>query len=78
VRDWSVKKTIFGKPVAMDIGDRVGTLPKVIAEPDKPMSFVRVGHYNAATAVEQIGFVAAKLILTGGSREAIQVRSHFR
>jgi hypothetical protein len=72
VRGWSVKKAVFRKPVAMDIGDRVGTVP------DKPISIVGVCHYNVAIPVEQIGFVAAKLILAGGSREAIRVRSHFR
>jgi hypothetical protein len=78
VRGWSVKRPLFEKLVAMDIGDRVGTLHDVITEPDKPISFVGVCHYSVAIPVEKIGFVAATLILAGGSREAIQVRSHFR
>jgi sporulation protein YlmC with PRC-barrel domain len=86
VRGWSVKKSILGKPVVNDNGERIGVVHDIIIAPDKSASFAiiaahqfaGVSEHDVAIPIEQLDFVKGQLTLPGGTREAIKAMPAFK
>src|ERR1700678_4048627 len=86
VRGWSVKKSILGKPVVNDNGERIGVVHDIIIAPDKSASFAiiaahqfaGVSEHDVAIPIEQLDFVKGQLTLPGGTREAIKAIPAFQ
>jgi sporulation protein YlmC with PRC-barrel domain len=77
---WSVKKTLMGKTVYNDAGQKVGKVEDLIISPDRNVSFVIVGaggfigigRHDVAVPVDQIQDRAGKLVMAGATQETIK------
>jgi sporulation protein YlmC with PRC-barrel domain len=86
VRGWSVKKAFLGKQVVNDNGEQIGVVHDIIIAPDKSASFAivaahqfaGVSQHDVAIPIEQLDFVKGKLILAGGTRDAIKAMPSFQ
>ncbi|MBP6530030.1 MAG: PRC-barrel domain-containing protein [Burkholderiales bacterium] len=82
---WSVKKTLMGKSVYNDAGQKVGTVQDLIISPDRNVSyvivgaggFVGIGRHDVAIPVVQIQDRAGKLIMAGATKDAIKALPRF-
>lgn len=82
---WSVKKTLLGKNVYNDAGDKVGKVTDLIIDPARNVSFVIVGaggfigigRHDVAIPVQQIQDNGGKLLLSGASKASIQAMPTF-
>ena len=82
---WSVKKTLMGKSVYNDAGQKVGTVQDLIISPDRNVSyvivgaggFVGIGRHDVAIPVVQIQDHAGKLIMAGATKDAIKALPRF-
>ena len=85
VGGWSVKKSFLGKPVVNDHGDEIGVLHDIIIAPDQSASYViiaahqfaGISEHDVAIPVGQLDFAKGKLMLAGGTREAIKAMPRF-
>jgi hypothetical protein len=76
---WSVKRQVLGQPVFNDKRERIGTVDDIIVSPSKAVSYAIVGvggflgvaKHDVAIPVNQFSQTEGKLVLAGGSREAI-------
>lgn len=70
---WSVKKTLMGKTIYNDAGEKVGKVEDLIISPDKNVSyvivgaggFIGIGRHDVAIPVTQIQDKAGKLVMAG-------------
>lgn len=77
---WSVKKTLLGKPIYNDAGQKVGKVEDLIISPDKDVSyvivgaggFVGIGRHDVAIPVTQIQDKAGKLVMAGATKDTIK------
>jgi sporulation protein YlmC with PRC-barrel domain len=77
---WSVKKTLMGKTIYNDAGQKVGKVDDLIISPDKKVSFVIVGaggfigigRHDVAIPVTQVEDKAGKLVMRGATKEMIK------
>ncbi len=77
---WSVKKTLMGKSIYNDAGQKVGKVEDLIISPDKTVSyvivgaggFVGIGRHDVAIPVTQINDKAGKLVMTGATKDTIK------
>ena len=77
---WSVKKTLLGKPIYNDAGQKVGKVEDLIISPDKEVSyvivgaggFVGIGRHDVAIPVTQIQDKAGKLVMAGATKDTIK------
>jgi sporulation protein YlmC with PRC-barrel domain len=77
---WSVKKTLMGKTVYNDAGQKVGKVEDLIISPDKKVSYVIVGaggfigmgRHDVAIPVTQIEDKAGKLVMAGATKDTIK------
>jgi len=82
---WSVKKSILGKPVYNELGDKIGTVVDLIIAPNKTLSyaiigaggFLGIGKYDVAIPVTQINEVKGKMELKGATKESIKQMPKF-
>ncbi len=82
---WSVKKTLLGKHVYNDAGQKVGEVEDLIISPDKSVSyvivgaggFVGLGRHDVAIPVKQIQDQGGKLVLAGATKESIKALPAF-
>jgi len=82
---WSVKKTLLGKSVYNDAGQKVGKVEDLIVSPDKNVSyvivgaggFVGIGRHDVAIPVGQIQNKAGKLVLPGATKDTIKSLPEF-
>ncbi len=82
---WSVKKTLLGKIVYNDAGEKIGKLEDLIVSPDKNISyvivgaggFVGIGRHDVAIPVNQVQERDGKLVITGASKSAIKAMPAF-
>lgn len=82
---WSVKKTLMGKTIYNEAGDKVGKVDDLIISPDKNVSFVIVGaggfigigRHDVAIPVTQIQTRAGKLVMTGATKDMIKNMPQF-
>ncbi|KND58636.1 hypothetical protein BVER_06387 [Candidatus Burkholderia verschuerenii] len=86
INGWSVKKSILGKPVVNDEGQKVGTIRDIIVAPDKSVSFAIIGanqflgvkHHDVAIPVEQLDVKNGQLVLAGATKDAIKALPEFQ
>ncbi len=82
---WSVKKSIMGKPIYNEKGDKVGSVDDLIIAPDKKLTyaiigvggFLGMGKHDVAIPVTQINEVNGKMELKGATKESIQQMPKF-
>ena len=82
---WSVKKTLMGKTIYNDAGQKVGNVEDLIISPDKDVSYVIVGaggfiginRHDVAIPVKQIQEKAGKLVMSGATKDTIKAMPEF-
>jgi sporulation protein YlmC with PRC-barrel domain len=82
---WSVKKTLLGKSVYNDAGDKVGTVQDLIISPDRNVSyliigaggFIGIGRHDVAIPVGQIQDKAGKLVMAGATKDIVKAMPRF-
>jgi sporulation protein YlmC with PRC-barrel domain len=82
---WSVKKSIWGKHVYNEKGDKIGSVDDLIIAPNKTLTyaiigaggFLGMGKYDVAIPVTQINEVNGKMELKGATKESIKQMPEF-
>ena len=82
---WSVKKTLLGKAVYNEAGQKVGKVEDLIISPDKNVSyvivgaggFIGIGRHDVAIPVTQIQDKAGKLVMAGATKDMIKAMPKF-
>ena len=82
---WSVKRTLLGKSIYNDAGQRVGKVEDLIIAPDRNVSyvilgaggFVGIGQHAVAIPVTQIQNKSGKLVMVGATKEMIAALPKF-
>ena len=82
---WSVKKTLMGKTIYNDAGQKVGKVDDLIISPDKNVSyvivgaggFVGIGRHDVAIPVTLIQDKAGKLVIAGATKDSIKAMPEF-
>ena len=82
---WSVKKSIMGKPVYNEKGDKIGSVDDLIIAPNKTLSyaiigaggFLGMGKHDVAIPVAQINEVNGKMELKGATKDMIKQMPKF-
>jgi sporulation protein YlmC with PRC-barrel domain len=82
---WSVKKTLLGKAVYNDAGEKIGKLEDLIVAPDRNVSyvivgaggFVGIGRHDVAIPVNQVQEKDGKLVIAGASKSALKAMPVF-
>ena len=82
---WSAKKSILGKPVYNEKGDKIGIVDDLIIAPNKSLSyaiigaggFLGMGKYDVAIPVTKINEVNGKMELKGATKESIKQMPEF-
>ena len=77
---WSVKKTLMGKAIYNDEGQKVGKVQDLIISPDKKLSYVIVvaggilgmGRHDVAFPTSQIEDKAGQLLLAGVTKDMVK------
>ncbi len=82
---WSVKKTLMGKTIYNDVGEKVGKVDDLIISPDRDVSyvivgaggFIGIGRHDVAIPVNQIKNQTGKLVMAGATKESIKAMPQF-
>ena len=82
---WSVKKTLLGKTIYNEAGQKVGKVEDLIVAPGNSVSlvivgaggFVGIGRHDVAIPVAQIQNRAGKLVMAGATKDSIKAMSSF-
>ncbi|QTN21378.1 PRC-barrel domain-containing protein [Rhizobacter sp. AJA081-3] len=82
---WSVKKTLLGKTIYNDAGQKVGKVDDLIISPDKNVSyvivgaggFIGIGRHDVAIPVSRIQNQAGELVMAGATKEMIKALPEF-
>lgn len=82
---WSVKKSLLGKTVYNEKGEKVGKVEDLIVAPDKNVSYVIVGaggfigmgRHDVAIAVTQIQEQGGRLVMAGATPDSIKAMAAF-
>jgi sporulation protein YlmC with PRC-barrel domain len=77
---WSVKKTLMGKTIYNDAGQKVGKVDDLIISPDAHVSyvivgaggFIGIGRHDVAIPITQIQDKAGKLVMSGATKDTIK------
>lgn len=84
-RGWSVKKSLLGKTVYNETGEKIGKVMDLIVAPDHNVSyvivgaggFIGIGRHDVAVPVNQIQDRSGKLIMPGATQGAIKAMPTF-
>jgi sporulation protein YlmC with PRC-barrel domain len=82
---WSVKKTLLGKAIYNDAGQKVGKVEDLIISPDKNVSylivgaggFIGIGRHDVAVPVAQVKDQGGRLVMAGATKEALEALPAF-
>lgn len=82
---WSAKKSILGKAVYNDQGQRVGKVEDLIISPDRSVSyaivgaggFIGIGRHDVAIPVAQITNQDGKLVMPGATKDVVKTLPSF-
>lgn len=82
---WSVKKTLMGKTIYNEGGQKVGKVEDLIIAPDRNVSyvivgaggFVGIGRHDVAIPVTQIQDKAGRLVMAGATPDTIKAMPEF-
>ena len=86
VEGWSVKKSLLGKSIYNDNGEKVGVLHDIIIAPDNAISFgivaahqfLGVSQHDVAIPMSQLDYVDGKLVWAGATRAAVKAIPTFQ
>jgi PRC-barrel domain len=82
---WSVKKTLMGKTIYNDAGDKVGKVDDLIISPDRNVSyvivgaggFIGIGKHDVAISISQIQDRSGRLVMAGATKESLKAMPSF-
>lgn len=82
---WSVRKTLMGKAIYNETGQRIGKVADLIISPDGAVSyvivgaggFVGIGRHDVAIPVKQVQNQAGRLVMSGATRDMIKSMPQF-
>ena len=82
---WSVKKTLMGKAIYNDAGQKIGKIEDLVISPDRNVSyvivgaggFVGIGRHDVAIPVAQIQNNGGKLVIPGATKDTIKGMPEF-
>jgi sporulation protein YlmC with PRC-barrel domain len=82
---WSVKKSILGKWVYNEAGDKVGKVEDIIIAPDKNVSYLIIGaggfigidRHDVAISVAALQDKGGKLVLPGATKDIVKSMPRF-
>lgn len=85
INGWSVKKSLLGKPIYNEQGQKVGVLHDIIIAPDNAVSFaivaahqfLGVSHHDVAIPMAQLDYADGKLVWAGATRDAVKAIPEF-
>lgn len=83
---WSVKKSILGKTVVNEAGEKIGKIEDLIISPDRKVSylivgaggFIGMGRHNVAIPVSQIQETGGKIVMPGATKAVVAAMPEFR
>lgn len=83
---WCVKKSVLGKPVYNEMGEKIGSVDDLIIAPNKNLSyaligaggFSGIGKYDVEIPVSQITEVKGKLERKGATKESLKKMPPFK
>ncbi|MGF6574818.1 sporulation protein YlmC with PRC-barrel domain [Paraburkholderia sp. GAS333] len=86
IEGWSVKKSLIGKNIYNDSGDKVGVLHDIIIAPDNAVSFgivaahqfLGVSQHDVAIPMSQLDYVDGKLVWAGATRDVVKALPVFQ
>jgi sporulation protein YlmC with PRC-barrel domain len=86
VEGWSVKKSLLGKSIYNDSGEKVGVLHDIIIAPDNAVSFgivaahqfLGVSQHDVAIPLSQLDYVGGKLVWAGATRDVVKAIPAFQ
>ncbi|NYE25498.1 PRC-barrel domain-containing protein [Pigmentiphaga litoralis] len=82
---WSVKKSLLGKPVYNESGERLGKVEDLIIDPAKSVSylivsaggFIGVGKHDVAIEATKIREQQGRLVLPGATKDLVKAMPAF-
>ncbi len=82
---WSVKKTLLGKTIYNEAGQKVGKVEDLIISPDRDVTyvivgaggFIGIGRHDVAIPVTQVQDKAGKLVMAGATQAMIKAMPAF-
>lgn len=82
---WSVKKSILGKTVVNETGEKIGKVEDLIISPDRSVSylivgaggFIGMGRHNVAIPVSQIRESGGKIVMPGATKAVVASMPEF-
>jgi sporulation protein YlmC with PRC-barrel domain len=82
---WSAKKSILGKDVYNDAGDKIGDINDLIVTPDRSLSyaivgvggFLGMGEHNVAVPVSKFKQQMGKITLPGVTKDDLKAAPKF-
>lgn len=82
---WSARKSILGKFIYNESGDRIGKVQDLIIDPDKKLSylivavggFVGMGQHAVAVTTDKIVRQGGKFVLPGATKDAVRAMPAF-
>jgi sporulation protein YlmC with PRC-barrel domain len=82
---WSVKKTLLGKTIYNEVGEKVGKVDDLIISPERDVTyiivgaggFIGIGRHDVAIPVNQIKNQAGKLVMAGATKDMIKAMPQF-
>lgn len=82
---WSVKKTLLGKTIYNEAGQKVGKVDDLIISPDRNVSyvivgaggFIGIGRHDVAIPVTQVQSKAGRLVMAGATKDMIKAMPQF-
>ena len=82
---WSVKKSILGRTVVNETGEKIGKIEDLIISPDRSVSYVIVGaggfigmgRHNVAIPISQIRDSGGKIVMPGATKAVVAAMPEF-
>jgi len=82
---WSVKKTLLGKTVYNELGERIGNVADLIIAPDRNVSylivgaggFIGIGRHDVAIPIAQIQDKGGRLVIPGATKGIVKAMPRF-
>ena len=82
---WSVKKTLLGKTIYNEAGQKIGKVADLIISPDRKVSyvivgaggFIGIGRHDVAIPVTQIQDLTGRLVMPGATKETLKSLPEF-
>ncbi|MFY8087024.1 MAG: PRC-barrel domain-containing protein, partial [Rubrivivax sp.] len=82
---WSAKKSILGRTVYHDSGEKVGRVEDLIVDPDRNVSyvivgaggFIGIGRHDVAVPISQIRQQNGRFLMAGATKDSVKAMAAF-